>query len=89
MSKTTVVYKDVAPGADYASTITSSDAQSFSQLDKIPFGVEADPIITCEHNMWLLDGTFRTIETEDVSFWSTEMSGDDCTLQMSLRSLFL
>lgn len=80
MSKTTVIYNDIAPGSDYASTVTSEDAQPVSKLAKLPFGVAKVPIITGEHNAFLLGGTFRTAETEVIPFWSKEMSGDDCVL---------
>ena len=46
MSKTSVIYKDVAVGADEDATTTVTGASSDSQTAKLPFGVENEPIIT-------------------------------------------
>lgn len=79
MSKTTLLYKDVAPGASEDAAIQTADATEFSVPADLTAGISPGPVLTCEHNHWLLNGTFGFLETEPVAFWSTEMSGEDGT----------
>ena len=77
MSKTHIIYKDVAPGADEDAAVSTNGAQPFSTLT-LPFGVDHDPISTCELNAWGLNGTFDMVDGHQVAFWSTSQSGADC-----------
>lgn len=79
MSKTTVIYKDIAVGADADAVTSASWAESFSDPSVIPFGAENSPVATLEHNAWLLDGTRQSVEDQTIAFWSTEISGADGT----------
>ena len=77
MSKTYIIYKDIAPGADEDAAVSTNGAQPFSTLN-IPFGTPHDPISTCELNAWGLNGTFDMVDGRQVAFWSTSQSGADC-----------
>lgn len=81
MSRTTILYKDIAPGAEEDAAITTSAATEFSTISDLATGVSPNPTITCEKNHWLLNGTYMLVENEPVAFWSTELSGDDCSFQ--------
>lgn len=74
MSKTTVLYKDVAPGAAQNASVSGSGYSDDSNLSLIPIGTEPEPVITLEPNHWLLNGSFVFRETQKLAFWSTEMS---------------
>lgn len=89
MSKTHIIYKDVAPGADEDAAVSTNRAQPFSTLT-LPFGVDHDPISTCELNAWGLNGTFDMVDGHQVAFWSTSQSGADClfTAQPVITILF-
>lgn len=78
MSVTTVLYKDIAPGADEDASVSTTEAMSFSSPSKLPFGITPEPTITCEPNHWGLTGDYVTVDTQEVAFWSVETSGDDC-----------
>lgn len=78
MSVTTVLYKDIAPGADEDASVSTTEAMSFSSPSKLPFGITPEPTITCEPNHWGLTGEYVTVDTQEVAFWSVETSGDDC-----------
>lgn len=77
MSKTTILYKDIAPGSEEDASISTSSAEPFSNPSDLPSGVSPGSTITCEHNHWILNGTYQFVENEPVAFWSTEMSGED------------
>ena len=77
MSKTHIIYKDIAPGADEDAAVSTNGAQPFSTLT-IPFGQTHDPISSCELNAWGLNGTFDMVDGHQVAFWSTSLSGADC-----------
>lgn len=77
MSKTHIIYKDIPPGADNDAAVSTNGAQPFSTLT-LPFGVENDPIATCELNAWGLNGSFQMVDGRQVAFWSTTQSGEDC-----------
>lgn len=79
MSKTTILYKDIAPGADEDSTVTTSPALAGSDVSKLPFGVETSPYITGELNQWGLDGSF--ILPANIAFWSDELSNENCEFE--------
>ena len=78
MSVTTVLYKDIAPGADEDASVSTTEAMSFSSPSKLPFGITPEPTVTCELNHWGLTGEYVTVDTQEVAFWSVETSGDDC-----------
>lgn len=74
MSKTTVLYKDVAPGAEKNAQASGSGYAIDSDLAQLPFGVEPEPVATLERNNWLLNGTFKLRETQKLAFWSSVLS---------------
>ena len=77
MSKTTIIYKDVAPGAAADASFTSTAAASFSDM-ALADGYESVPIITGELNEVGLNGTFVPLGSQAVPFWSSALSGSDC-----------
>jgi hypothetical protein len=81
MSKTTIVYKDVAPGAEEDASVTASPAEARSHPARLPAGVSPEAVITLEHNSWTLNGTRRSIDTQTLAFWSEEVSGEDGAFQ--------
>lgn len=81
MSKTTILYKDVAPGAAEDASITTTQSTDFSDVSKLAAGISPSPTITLEKNHWILNGTYDFIEDQPTAFWSSELSGDDCTFQ--------
>ena len=50
MSKTTLLYKDVAPGAALDATVTAPTAQNRSALAQLPSGTVEEPAATGELN---------------------------------------
>lgn len=78
MSKTTIQYKDVAPGAAEAAVFQSEDVTDFSVLDDLRRENETQPITTLELNGWLLDGKHVAHSGQTVPYWSDQMSDVDC-----------
>ena len=52
MSKTTLLYKDIAPGAALDATVTAPTAQDRSALAQLPGGTVEEPAATGELNQW-------------------------------------
>lgn len=77
MSKTILLYKDIAPGADTDAAVSAPSSQDFTDPTQLPFGTSEAPALTCELNQWGLDGTFILTEEVEPAFWSSEMSGAD------------
>ena len=89
MSKTTVIYKDIAVGADADAVTSASLAASFSDPSVIPFGAENAPVATLEHNAWMLDGTRQSVEDQTIAFWSSGISGADGTFENPPKITFV
>lgn len=81
MSKTTILYKDIAPGAEEDASISATASVSGSDPSELPSGVTPPPIISAQWNAWGLDGTFQAIDNHTIAFWSSELSGEDCLFQ--------
>lgn len=81
MSKTTILYKDIAPGAAEDAEVSTTDALDHADPALLAKGVSPPPIITAELNAWALNGTCRGMEGQSLAFWSKELSGDDCMLE--------
>ena len=77
MSKTTIIYKDIAPGAEEDAQITAQGADGMSDIGSLVSGVEPEPAITLELNNWLLDGTYKLAESQPIAFWSEGLSGGE------------
>lgn len=77
MSKTTILYKDIAPGAEEDAAVTSKSSTADSSPSLLPAGVTPERCNTLELNYWVLDGKSTYTETQKKAFWSTEMSGED------------
>ena len=75
MSKSHIIYKDVAPGAAEDAAFSSTAALSASDL-LLAKDRAAAAYITLEHNRWLLDGSFENLADNTVAFWSAELSGE-------------
>ena len=74
MSKTKIIYKDVAPGAAEAATPEATAAAEFSNLALLPFGADTPAVATLEHSRWALDGSFETHDEQEIAFWSSVVS---------------
>lgn len=74
MSKTTILYKDIAPGAIEDAAVSTNGAQPFSRVDQLPYGGDEAPIASCEWNNWGLNGRFFIVDTQKVAFWSSTIS---------------
>lgn len=77
MSKTTILYKDIAPGTEEDAAVTSKSSTADSSPSLLPAGVTPERCNTLELNYWVLDGKSTYTETQKKAFWSTEMSGED------------
>lgn len=75
MSKSYLIYKDVAPGAEEDAAVTTNGAQPFTEPSKLPAGGDELPIISGELGAWGLNGTFVARDGKALAFWSTAMSG--------------
>lgn len=73
-----IIYKDIALGADADATVITTEKQAFSEINKIPFGVENPAFATCELNGWGLTDEYKARATEPIAFWSSTQSGGDC-----------
>ena len=73
-----LVYKDLALGADEDAVVTTSAKEPFSDITKLPFGVETPTIATVEPNGWGLIHDYHVRGEQPFAFWSTERSGADC-----------
>lgn len=80
MSKTTVLYKDIAPGAAEDAAVSTSAASTFSVPARLPEGVTPEPIISGELNHWGLTGEFVSLDSQSqkLAFWSTGQSNSNC-----------
>lgn len=80
MSKTTVLYKDIAPGAAEDAAVSTSAASAFSVPARLPEGVTPEPIISGEMNHWGLTGEFVSLDSQSqqLAFWSTKQSNSNC-----------
>lgn len=76
MSKTTILYKDIAPGSEEDAEVITGDALEGAVPDQLPFGMETSPYITGELNAWGLNGAYGYFGA--VAFWSEKQSEDDC-----------
>ena len=77
---TFIRYRDIAPGAAEAATVTATATHALSNLALIPFGLPAPkPIITTEHNNWGLTGEFECYTPDSIAYWSNVLSQADCT----------
>lgn len=73
-----LIYNDIALGADEDAEVTTTAAESFSDVAKIPFGVEPGAIATGELNGWGLSHDYKVRDKQPFAFWSTARSGEDC-----------
>lgn len=73
-----VRYTDIAIGADNDATVTTTAKTSFSDISKIPYGVDPPALATCEPNGWGLSHQYKTMDAHPIAFWSSTQSGDDC-----------
>lgn len=67
-----IVYKDIAPGADAASSYSATDKTAESTLAlSNPIGGK---YATLEPNRWTLSGDFEIYDSDPVIFWSSSFS---------------
>lgn len=80
MSKTTILYSDIAPGAAEDAQMLSANCTSFSDLSQLTDGIEPKPTAVLERNYWLLDGKHRLRETQPAAYWSNSVSDENAEL---------
>lgn len=77
MSKTEIIYLDVAPGAEETAVVNTAAATSFSVPGLLPTGGDSALIASLEHNIWTMNGIREINDGQRVAFWSTEISNAD------------
>ncbi len=81
MSKTTILYKDIAPGAAEGASVAATQASAFSDPTMLAEeGRYVSQIATLERNAWTLDGLQRLYADDVEPYWSASLSGEDCVL---------
>lgn len=80
MSKTEVLYRDVAPGAAENAQIAASGAISFAHPELLPEGVTGFRPAVLERNAWVLDGRAEFPEEHTAAYWSDGLSDENCVL---------
>lgn len=73
-----LIYKDIALGADADAVVSTSQAESFSVIKDLPFGVETPAVATGEPNGWGLSHDYGVRDSQPFAFWSKDRSGADC-----------
>ena len=68
MSKTTILYKDIAPGAEEDAEVTAKASMPDSDPSLLPAGVTPERCNTLELNYWVLDGESTDKETQRQAF---------------------
>lgn len=89
MSKTTILYKDIAVGAAEDATVTASGQMEGSYPSLLTEGVSTPPIAVLERNSWVLDGSRELMDGQLFAFWSSELSGEDCAFANPPEIAFL
>lgn len=78
MSKTTVIYRDIAVGAEADAAVSAIGATAESRVESLPSGVNCGKVVTLEHNRWALDGSFAVLyEDTALALWSDQLSDKD------------
>lgn len=80
MSKSYILYKDVAPLAEDDATPTVTGADAMSDPGKLPHGSDPGAVMTLETNQWVLDGTHGYLDESKVALWSSALSDGNCVL---------
>lgn len=71
-----IVYQDLAPGAAEDASVSATNKDAVSDVSLLPFGSDnTAEYATLEDNFWTLDGTIDILDDEDISFWSSTLSG--------------
>lgn len=81
-TKSYIIYKDIAVGANDDATLTATGITSNSDATLLLDGAVEYPCISLELNRWIGDGSFSFIEDVEnlpVAFESAELSGADGT----------
>ena len=81
MSKTSVLYKDIAPGAAEAAVISTEDVLGFCSPALLTEGSPVPPIATLEWGYWGLTGQHVSLENQAPAFWSDKISRQDGTFE--------
>lgn len=82
MSKSTIIYRDVAPGATRNARFSGTEYDDFSQLDELRNEHEPKNIVSLERNMWVLGRGFKILDKSEhlIPFWSAPLSDENCNL---------
>ena len=77
-----VIYKDIVPsGKDDISNIEVSEINSNianTELLKVENN-QSVHYATLEKNQWKLDGTYKGLTSNNIGYWSTQISNDEAT----------
>lgn len=77
---TSIIYKDIAPGARENVVPKMDDIQPFCDLNDLKTGVSVPKVATLEQDYWRLDGTFGIMQDDRAGqwgVWSQSMTGAD------------
>lgn len=72
-----LIYKDLPLGAADDAAVSTSGKESFSDVSKLPHGVNTGAVATLEHNGWGLSQDYKARGEQPFAFWSTEKSNDE------------
>jgi hypothetical protein len=83
-----IVYEDIAPGSSSKMTVTATNVDAVSNLERVPFSDANDlsPVST-EYNFWVLGKSYQYYPNDDnyqsqmkptVGYWSSTISDENC-----------
>ncbi len=72
-----LIYKDLPLGAADNAAVQVRNKESFSDVSKLPHGVNTGAVATLEHNGWGLSQDYKARGEQPFAFWSTEKSNDE------------
>lgn len=69
-----LIYTDTPLGAREDAKVTTTQAERFSDVAALPFGVNTGAVATCEPNAWGLSHKYKARGTQQFAMWSTYIS---------------
>lgn len=79
MSKSYILYKDIAPGAQEDAAVSSGNGTAFSVPSVLSKENQIPAYVSLDLNRWGLNGNYSLLGSNKVAFWSEELSGEDGT----------
>lgn len=69
-----LIYTDIAIGAAEDAAVSTSAKEAFSDVSKLPFGINTGAVATLEKNSWGLSLENKVRASQPFAFWSTTVS---------------